>query len=337
MSVKLVEVIRSGTVESIHRGDIAVLKHDGTVLYSAGDINHVTFMRSAAKPIQAIGLLEAGIADAFGLELSEIALTLSSHSGEKTHIEALKKMMRKIGVEESDLRCGVHDPLSRTAALEIYSNGRVPTVLHCNCSGKHLGHIAALKAYGMSIENYWEPASGIQSELRNIISRFAGVEESEISMGTDGCGVPVYGIALRNMAVAYANLCNEGFMEGRYLKAQNYVVSSMTMYPEMIGGDGRLDTELMKNFGSRVVGKFGDEGVYCAGLIGKGVGIALKIEDGGNRAVGPAILETLVQIGAVGSDEMKVLKDFWNPPIKNHRGETVGEVKPAFSIRAKGK
>jgi L-asparaginase II len=330
VSVKLVEVTRGQIVESIHRGDIAVVRCDGNVLYTLGSGDHLSFMRSASKPIQAIAVLEYGIVEKFGLELSEVAMLMSSHSGEKVHIDILNQIIRKIGIDHNVLQCGAHPPLSADAAKELVSKGQSFNRLHCNCSGKHLGQIAAVKVKGLPLEDYYKPGSEIQKDAQDIISKFSGVKADQIKLGIDGCGIPVYGIPIRNMALAYANLCNESFMNGRYAKSQNYVISAMTNNPEMIAGKERLDTALMSHFGDRLIAKFGDEGVYCIGLIGKGIGIALKIEDGHTRAVGPAILETLRQLGVIKIEEMAPLKDFFNPFINNHKGEKVGEIKAVF-------
>lgn len=332
MSEKLVEVIRGGLTESIHRGDIAVVNTKGSVLYALGNTERLTFMRSSSKPLQAVAMLEAGIAEKYNLDLKEIAILLSSHGGEKQHIEVLEIVMRKLGITEDDLKCGVHDPLNEAAAKELASGGMKPRKLHCTCSGKHLGQIAASLAKGLSIEDYYMQGHGIQVEIENILSRLSGVETESIVKGLDGCGVPVYAIPLRNMALAYANLCCEDFMNGIYKKSQNYILSAMSMYPEMVAGTDRLDTTLMKNFGDRLICKFGDEGVYCAGLLNKGIGIAFKIEDGNGRAVGPVIIEILLQMKIIRSDETEPLKEFRNPTILNHKEEKVGEIRAAFNI-----
>lgn len=332
MSVKLVEVTRGGIVESIHRGDVAVVNSDGNPILRLGDINHLCYMRSASKPIQVIAALEAGIVEKYGLSLAEIALSMASHSGEKVHIDTLNSMMQKIGISADALRCGTHEPLGIEAARRLISDGLVPNSLHCTCSGKHLAQLAAVKAKGLSMDDYDKLGGGIQPEILNIISEFSGVKVPRIKLGIDGCGIPVYGIPLRKMAFAYANLCSKSFMNGKYNRSQEYVLQAMAMHPEMIGGQGRFDTELLRHFGERLIGKFGDEGVYCVGLVGKGTGIAIKIEDGHTRAVGPVVLETLRQMGVISNEELAPLKDLWKPSILNHRKEKVGEIKPVFKL-----
>ncbi|MCX8131637.1 MAG: asparaginase [Clostridia bacterium] len=333
MPVKLVEVTRSNLVESIHRGDVVIARSDGSILYSLGDQHRLTFLRSASKPIQAIAALEAGIVEKFGLDLWEVALMTASHSGEKQHIEVADSIMKKIGIDEEQLECGIHEPLGKEAAKELSAAGKEPSKLHCNCSGKHLGIIAAAIAKGLPVKNYSQVDHPIQKDVERVVSHFSSVEENKIIKGSDGCGITVYGIPLMNMALAYANLCDNGFMDGKYAKSQNYVQSSMTMYPEMVSGVGRIDYELMKNFGDRVIGKIGAEGVYCAGIIGKSIGIAIKIDDGNNRAAGPAILQVLLQLKVINSEEIERLKEFYNPDIVNHKGEKVGEIRAVFKVR----
>ena len=333
MPEKLVEMIRSEFVESVHQGNIVVAASNGNVIYELGDSGRVTYFHSSAKPIQGIAMLETGLVEKFGLDLKEIALMISSHSGEKEHIEVLKSLMDKIGVGEEVLECGIADPVNKDVLKELFSAGLSVTRLHCNCSGKHLGFIAASKVMGYPLEEYHRADHPIQKSVGKVLAEFSGAKPDLITNGIDGCSVPVYAIPLKNMAISYANLCNPGFMGGKYSKSQNYVTSAMTMYPEMVAGKGRIDTELMKRCGSRVIGKIGAEGVYCAGILGKGIGAAIKIEDGSNRAVGPAIMELLLQLKVITHDEAESMKEFWNPPVLNNKGEVTGEIKPVFKLK----
>lgn len=333
MPVKLVEVIRSGVVESVHRGDIVVVNTEGKILYEMGDSERLTFFRSAGKPIIAVAILESGIVEEYKLNLKEIAIIASSHSGDVEHLEILNGIMEKLGISEEILECGEHAPTGKKASRDLIASGKMPTRLHCDCSAKHIGLIAASKLNGMQVEGYSDREHPIQKKVEEVISKFCEMDTERIIKGIDGCGVPVYAVPLKNIALAYANLSNENFQDGKYRKSQNYIVSSMTMYPEMIGGEERFDTALMKCFGDRLVGKFGAEGVYCIGILGKGVGIAFKIEDGNDRGVGPAVLETLLQMKVIRKDEIGKMKDFWNPSIVNNNGEEVGEVRAVFKLK----
>jgi L-asparaginase II len=228
--------------------------------------------------------------------------------------------------------CGVHEPINKEASKELILMGQNPSCLHCNCSGKHIAMILALKAKGMSIEEYLENENEIQKRIDIIISEFSNISLKEIVKAKDGCGMPVHGIPLKNMAQAFARLCNLDFLNGKYKKSQNYILSAMTMYPEMVAGSGRLDTELMKAFGDRIVCKIGAEGMFCVSLLKQKTGIAIKIDDGNSRAIGPTILELLLQIGIISKKELEPLLEFWKPTLLNHRGEKVGEIKAIFEI-----
>lgn len=328
MPVRMVEVLRSGVVESIHYGDAVAIRADGQVICSIGDHERITFFRSTSKPLQAIYFLETGIVEKFGLDLKEVAIISSSHIGENEHIQTLKGILGKIGEDESVLKCGIHEPISKEAAGRIAASGGKLTVLHNNCSGKHIGLIATSKTKGYEIEGYYKENHSVQIGAQSIIAEFANLEPSTMQKGFDGCGVPVIAAPLKNLAQAYANLCNNEFMGGKYIKSQNYLLSAMTMYPEMIGGKGRTDSELMKQFGGRIICKLGDEGVFCVGVIGKGIGIALKIEDGSMRALGPAVINLLINLGIIGNNEVNELEKIWRPPVINHKGDIVGEIHP---------
>lgn len=333
MSAKLVELIREDTVESVHRGSIVVVDSNKNVLYGLGDVERTAFFHSSAKPLQILTALEWGIAEKYNLDLKEIAIMSSSHIGEKEHIDTLKGIMEKVGVTEDALLCGTHEPYSKDAARELILAGLSPSTLHCNCSGKHLGLIAASKTRGLSIEEYHKAEHGIQEEIRKVISDFSGVRGEDIVIAVDGCGIPVYGIPLKNIALAFANLCNMEFLDGKYSKSQNYIISALTMYPEMVAGKGRFDTEAMKLFGDRLIMKTGAEAVCCAGILGKSVGIAIKIDDGALRAVSPAMMEVLLQMDIISREEAEQLKEFWIPPIRNNRGEKVGELRANFKLK----
>ena len=332
MAVKLVEVIRSNIVESVHYGDIAVCDATGRVLHELGGIQRLTYFRSTSKPFQALAALETGITEKFGLDLKEIALMISSHSGEEVHIKVLEEIMRKIGISEKDLDCGIHEPVNKEAARELCKIGRTPSKMHCNCSGKHVGLIAASKALGLSIDGYAKEGHIIQEKIDKVISDFCGIATDKIIKGYDGCGMPIHAVPLKEIAFAFANLCNDNFLDGKYGRSQNFIISAMTMYPEMVAGQGRFDTELMKSFGDRLICKIGAEGVYCVGILGKSIGIALKVDDGNSRAISPAILELLLQMDIISIDELEQLKHFWKPDLFNHRNDKVGFIKPCLKI-----
>jgi len=333
MPVRLVEVYRGGIVESVHYGSIVVVDTDGHIIYELGNPERFTYFRSAAKPLIAISSLEAGIAEEFGLDLKEIAIIASSHTGEKTHIETLTGILEKTGIRLEQLKCGEHPPLYHEAAVELYASGGAPTSLHCNCSGKHLGIMAAAKLKGMSVDDYYMPDHPIYNDIETVLSDFCRIPKRSIIKHIDGCNIPVYGVPLKNMALAYANLADEGFMGGKYRKTQKLLMDAMRAHPEMVGGTDRIDTHIIRKFKDRLICKTGAEASHCVGLPGKGMGIALKIEDGNLRAVGPVILETLLQTGIISREEAEELKDIWNPPTLNHSKVKVGETRAVFKLK----
>ena len=332
MPVKLAEVYRGRVLESTHAGSIVAADSKGNILFTLGEPERKTFFHSAAKPLQSIAALEAGAVEKFGFDLKEIAIMMSSHSGQKEHIETLHGIMAKLGINEDTLQCGIHEPLDKEEAKELRAAGLLPTKLHCNCSGKHLSFIAASLTKGLPVEEYHFPDRILQNDVRKVISDFGRLQYEDIITGIDGCSVPVYGMPLVNMAIAYANLCSEDFLDGRYKKSQNYILSAMTMYPEMIAGRDRFDTEAMKFFGDRLITKMGAEGICCIGLVGKGTGIAIKIEDGSARAVEPVALETLLQMKILSQDEAVKLEKHRKPQILSHKGEKIGEVVADFKL-----
>lgn len=332
MSVKLVQVMRSNLVESTHMGSLAVVNSEGGLLHSLGNPDRPTYFHSSAKPLQGVVATDAGIVEEFGLDLKEVAVIISSHSGESEHIGVLESLMEKIGVGTVDMECGIADPVGSNVLREIYTSGRAVTKLHCNCSGKHLGMLAACKVLGYPAKDYHRKDHPIQERVKRVISEFCSLPSESLADGVDGCAVPVFAVPLKNMALAYANLCNPDFMGGKYKKSQNYVLSAMTMYPEYVAGKERLDTVLMKRFGTRVICKAGAEGVYCAGLIGRSTGIAMKIEDGALRATTPVLLETLLQLGVLKDEEAEGMREFWKPSLYNNKAEVIGEIRPVFKI-----
>lgn len=324
----LVQVMRGKVVESVHYGYVAVVNSSGRVIKSIGDPNLVTFFRSAAKPLQAIPLIESGAANSFGLTEEEIALVTASHSGERKHVEVAERFLQKIGLQEENLLCGIHPPQHTESAKELYWQNNEPRLLHNNCSGKHLGMLAIAKHLGFSLESYLEPEHPVQQMMKQIILEYSKLAANELKLGIDGCGVPVFALPLKNMALAYANLVQEAKTKPSPAK----VISSMLKYPFVVAGTQRLCTQLMRNTNGRLIAKVGTEGIFCVGLLKEELGIAVKIADGNTRALGPTIIEVLAQLGLLTAQELDKLKEFHRPKLKNHRQEIIGQFKPVFQL-----
>jgi L-asparaginase II len=336
-SAPLVEVNRGSITESRHRGHIAAVDGNGTLVASLGDAEAVTYLRSSAKPFQTIPLLVSGAADRFGFTEREVALACASHSGEPVHVELVSSMLKKIGLESSALRCGIHEPYSALEAKRMRELGIPPTVLHNNCSGKHAGMLALALHLGAPIETYEQPDNAVQIAIREVVARFCSCGSEDLAVGIDGCAVPAYGMPISSMASMYARLINPPALDEPTAAACDRIVSAMTRYPELIGGTSdRLDTEMMRATQGRLVSKVGAEGVYTAGIKPcaewpTGLGLALKIEDGDDyRARPTVVIEALRQLGVLSEDSLSVFARF---QVKNRRGDVVGEVRPAFKLQ----
>lgn len=336
----MVEVWRGPIVESRHRGHIAAVTGAGKMVAALGAPDTVTFLRSSGKPFQALPLIVSGGADRFGFTVSEIAIACGSHSGEPGHVETVRSMLGKIGVDESALKCGVHEPFSAEVAQELARNQQLPNVLQNNCSGKHGGMIALARHVGAPTETYDQWTNPVQQMIGRTVAQFSDVPLAEIAIGTDGCGVPVFGISVRAMALMYARLVwPPADFDEPTREAAGRIVRAMISFPEMIGGTkSRLDTELIKAGNGRLISKIGAEGVYTIGVLPcddwpSGLGLALKIEDGDDhRARPPAVIEALRQLGVLTKPELIALADYSPTAITNRRGERVGEARAAFKL-----
>jgi L-asparaginase II len=337
----LVEVTRGSFVESVHRGHLAALDGEGRLVARVGSPEAVTFMRSAAKPFQAVPLVASGAAGRFGLEARELAVACGSHDGERVHTEAVLSVLSKVGLSVADLKCGPQEPYGKEAAERLRARGGRPTALHNNCSGKHAGMLALARHLGAPTENYFEPSHPVQREVFRAVARFAGVPADSLEFAVDGCGVPTFALTVGTMALMFARFvaAGEGFgAEER--EAARRIVGAVCAHPLMVEGEGELDTELMRAGGRRFISKVGAEGVYTAGVLPcqewpRGLGLAFKIEDGdrGDRARPVAAVEALRQLGVTGREETGALAKFARQTVRNRRGEEVGEVRPAFDLR----
>lgn len=332
----LAKVIRGETIESLHRGHLCIVDGDGNAIAKLGDPGTVTFFRSAAKPFQAIPFLKSGAAERFGFLESEVALACASHSGEPMHTDIAAKMLDKIGLAESDLKCGAHDPFHDATSREMIARGEKPTQLHNNCSGKHAAMLAFAKQIGADVKTYDLLENPIQQQILETVAQFTGVAADEIAIGVDGCAAPNFALPINAMALSFARLVlPPAELDGETREACRRVVSAMMTYPELIGGSDRLDTRIMQALPGKIISKVGADGVYLAGVLPspkwkRGLGIAFKIEDGDDFRARPAVaVELLKQLGILETDR---LNDFAPLAVKNRRGDVVGKVEAAFEL-----
>lgn len=325
-----VEVMRGAILESRHRVHAAVVDSDGRLRASVGDPELVTFFRSGAKPFQAAPLVRDGALDRFGFTIEELALCCGSHSGEPRHTRLVAGMLAKVGVDAEALVCGPHPPLHEQTRRDLAEQGIEPGRLHNNCSAKHIGMVALARCHGWESVGYERPEHPVQGRILSEISGWAGVPFEAIGLGTDGCGVVCFALPLQQMAFAYASLARAARLGER---DATYIVGAMTSYPEMVGGEGRLCTELMEMSAGRIFAKIGAEGLYCAGVPGAELGVVVKVEDGSARAVGPAILSVLRQLDLISEDDLGALSSHAYPDVFNTCGDVVGQIRPRIELR----
>ena len=322
------EIIRNDRVESRHRGYIAVVTANGSLLASLGNVQFRTYIRSAAKPFQIMPLLMSGAVEHFQFTDKELTVIMASHNSEPFHLERVKTILEKIGLTLEHLKCGSHSPLHKPTAKELLIQKEKLTALHNNCSGKHSGMLAFAVYKNWPTETYLNPEHPLQGQIKETISRFSEVLADEIHVGVDGCSAPVFFLPVKNMAMMYAKLA-QGSIE-----AGDRVFNLMAANPEMIAGSDRFDTDLMKTLAGRALSKVGAEGVRCLGIRGNPpIGVALKIEDGSRRASAAVMLEVLAQLDLISQAELNKLSKYRKPVFKNHAGIETGWIQTKFEVR----
>jgi L-asparaginase II len=327
----LVEVIRGPLVESRHRGAVAVVDAEGRTVFAVGDVAAPVFPRSAIKALQALPLVEEGAADRYGFGDEELALACASHSGEAAHLAGVERMLAKIGLSASALRCGVHWPMAQDAAAATARAGG-PSPLHNNCSGKHAGFLCLACAIGADTADYFRPEHPVQGYVRAVLEDFTGAALGHDVCAIDGCSVPTWAVPLERLAQGFAKFATGHGIAPQRARAAARLREACARQPWFVAGTGRFCTEIMQRFGARVFVKTGAEGVYCGALPEQGLGIAVKCDDGAGRAaqaiMAAAIARFLPHDAAAGA----VLAPFIRPVLRNWNGFEVGAIRPTDAL-----
>jgi L-asparaginase II len=345
----VLEVTRGGIVESTHYGAVAVTDASGGLVAWWGNPEVVTYLRSSAKPFQALPLVESGTVDHFGLTPRQLAVICSSHAGTDEHVATVAAAQAQVGVTEADLLCGVHPPHDLATSRRLKALGLEPTPYRHNCSGKHTGMLAMARFLGESLATYIEPEHPVQRRILAAFSAMCGLSEAEVGIGIDGCSVPTFAVPLRAAATAFARLADPSGLAADRARACRRIFAAMTSHPEMVSGPGRFDTRVMAVAGGRMVVKGGAEGYHgialSPGALGPGspgLGIALKIAEGdlgrltdsppGQRAGARVVLAVLQALGALRPGELSELEEFATRPVTNWRGLVVGEMRACLCL-----
>lgn len=328
-----VEVSRGDRVESAHQVSAAVVGPGGVEAFLAGAVEEPVFTRSAIKPFQAMPLVEDGVAEAYGLTEQELAVCCASHGGEPRHVEMAASILRRAGLGEEALACGPHDPLHGPTARALREKGSEPGRLHNNCSGKHAGMLALARFHGWPVRGYHEGGHPVQERVADTLGRWMDLDPGAIPRGVDGCGVVTFAVPVRSLALGFGRLAAAA---GDTRSAAGQVLGAMGRHPFMVGGTGRLCTELAGITDGRVVAKVGAEGVYAGAIREPYLGLALKVRDGARRAAEVALLGLLAHLDLLRPEELDALAERVRPVVRNTRGESVGRIRPVVEGRRHG-
>lgn len=340
MNPVLVEVMRGNTVESFHRGALAVLDPQGRVVLGLGDTERPVFPRSAIKLLQALPLVESGAADQLGLNDDELALACSSHNGEAAHVQTAMAMLAKAGLEPTSLECGAHWPKHEEALRALVASRQAPTALHNNCSGKHAGFVClacAMNGGGANLaafcKGYVEPDHPVMRAVTAALEAATGMDSNAAPRGTDGCSIPTFGISLRALALGFARVGTGAGLSPGHARAATRLRRAIARAPFMVGGTDRFDSLVMQQLGERVCCKVGAEGVYCAALPSLGLGVAIKIDDGNNARAAEVAMAALIEAGLdLDEADALVLNSLSHPTLRNWNGRAVGALRPAATL-----
>ena len=347
----LLEVTRGKVVEAIHFGSIAVVDSRGKLIASYGDPHKVAFLRSSAKPFQALPFVEHGGIERFGYTEAELAISCASHIGSAMHAQTVAAMQQKIGIRESQLQCGAHLPEDAPMFKEFILSGRAPTANFNNCSGKHTTMLAYATLRGYALDDYLDIDHPLQQDILASFSDLCLIPTPDISLGVDGCSAPNFAVPLFNAALGMARLCDPRTLAEPRAAACKKITTAMTAHPEMISGYGEFDQQLMLAGEGKIVCKRGAEGFQIVGIMpgalgsdSPGMGIALKVADGDASRMGgnlewrsrarPAVmLEALRQLGVLSTKQEQALAAF-GPALEvaNHRGIVTGQSRPLFEF-----
>ena len=331
MSEVLLHYTRAGHVENIHRGDVVVVNCDGKIVSSIGNPHLPMFWRSAAKPFQALAFVKNGGLEQYNITEEELAVLVSSHSGEDNHVALVRSILKKIGLTEDDLECGVLRPVHGKTFKRMVKNDEPITQVHNQCSGKHSQIMALAIMLGVPVKDYIKPDHPAQQVIFKHVAMASKMPEDKLEIGIDGCGVPVFYLPLCNMSLAYARLSTPDKGDwGEYETAARKIRDAMSKYPQVVSGTGRIDLAVNEVTHGRIIAKVGADAVYCLAVKDQSLGITFKIEDGSLQAVTPMTIALLKHLDLLSKDEFEQLNQKFPPVLKNHRGDVIGTIEAVF-------
>lgn len=323
-----IEVVRGNGVESKHQVMVVVCEERGLVTDFWGNVDYLTFPRSAIKPIQALPFVESGALEKFGLDEKHLALACASHHGEPHHIEILRSWMQKIGLSEADLHCGASWPSHEDSAHALIKKNQTRSPIYHNCSGKHLGIISTCLALGEDFKDYHKIKHPAQVRLRRVLSDLMKVQIEKMPVGWDGCGIPTHAVPLQALAAGISSFINPNLPNSKRQTLQR-VLQAWRYNPQLISGTQDFSQILSEKTGGRALLKAGAEGVWTGLMPEKSMAFALKVADGAKRAAEVAATAVFRHFGVISDAQFQDLKEWTQPSLKNSRGEEVGFIRVA--------
>ncbi|WP_079913604.1 asparaginase [Paenibacillus sp. 32352] len=330
MDETLVEELRGGLVECRYAGHICGVDESG-IRYRTGNPHHMTYLRSAAKPIQAIPAFRHGIAKKYPFTEKELAIMTASHRAEPFHVAAVESMLEKTGLSEEDLVCHATYPLNAAAHRDLVAQGKPESRLYHNCSGKHVGILSYCKSRGYSLSGYDDLNHPAQQEIVQTLAMLSEYPAERIHIGVDGCGFPVFAIPLQHLALAYLKLaCPDRIHDSATRAAVEEITRLMNRHPEMVAGTGMICSTLLSD--DNIVAKGGAKGVYCFGLRKERLAFALKVMDGSEEKWPLIVASILEQIGYERTSTIVRLYELYPKILRNGSGTEVGENRAVFQL-----
>jgi L-asparaginase II len=319
---------RGGAVESLHRVHAVVAGPDGAAVQVFGEAERLTFPRSSLKAFQALPLVESGAADRFGCSPAELALACASHEGETFHVRAVGGWLERLDLDQEALACGPQAPRREIDHIAMIRAGGQPGRSHNNCSGKHTGMLSVARHLDEPVEGYVDRAHPVQRRIFAAIEDLADWDLDDAPIGIDGCSAPNPAMPLARFAAAVARFAEASpeRIGAARAAACRRLLDAMLQAPEMVGGTGRFDTDLIRAFGGRIFSKTGAEGVYALYLPERKLGVALKAEDGNPRASTAAVWSVLDRMGLLDGQAEMALRPHCRPNIRNWDGLVTGRI-----------
>lgn len=323
---------RSGRIDALHYGSVAVCKPNGDILHYANDPHYPTYLRSSIKMIQALPVMISGAAATWNFTEAELAVCCASHVGSALHVETVAAMLKKIGLSESDLRCGSHYPDDLSEHKSLLCSESAPSQLHNNCSGKHAGMLAVCRQKGWPIEDYLSIEHPLQQWILDLMSEYSGIGREKIGIGVDGCSLPAYYMPLSGAARIIASFMERAAEEG---SPDKRILQAVAIRPEMINEFGGFDTELVRVGGGRIMAKRGAMGILLIGVqspVDGPLGIAIKLEDGIMSTMPVVAMKVLESLNLLTEEELIALQRFHTIHLTNWRGVDIGDITANFQL-----